>query len=172
LLAASALLLVSSANAQRIAPEMKLLDFMVGEWEGNGWAEFGEGHTQTFTMKQKVTRRGGGVIIIEGLGTYGFPGRSDRIVIHQVFNVVGFDWKEKVFRLRAYQDDEGLFDAIPTVSENMLVWGYREGFLKRLVRNTIRLNGKKQWWEVGELSSDNGKSRRKVFEMTLDKVAQ
>lgn len=172
LLVALSLITVAGASAQIYPPEMDRLGFLVGQWKGAGWVEFGEGMPQTFTMKQSVKYKGGGgMVAIEGLGTEGFPDRPERFIIHQVFAVVGFDWKEKIFRLRAFRSDEGLIDSIATVGQNLFVWGYQEIFLHRHVRFTIRLNDKKQWFEIGEMSKDGGKTWRKFFEMTLDRVA-
>ena len=168
-----ALLLMSAARvvAQNYPPEMDRLLFLVGDWAGEGWIEVGEGMRQTFTMKMSAKyKAGGGMMAIEGLGTEGFPGRPERFIIHRVFFVVGFDWKEKIFRLHSFLFLEGLVDAIPTVGQNVFSWGYREGFMRRQIRYIIKLNEKKQWFEIGELSSDNGKTWRKFFEMTLLRV--
>lgn len=171
LLMALSLISASSVSAQIYPPEMDRFTFMIGEWKGAGWVEVGQGMPQTFTMKQSVSyKAGGGMITIEGLGTEGFPGRPERFVIHQVFLVIGFDWKEKVFRLRSFLYLEGLVDAVPTLVQNVFVWGYQEGFMRRHIRYTIKINEKKQWFEIGEMSSDNGKTWRKFFEMTLDRV--
>lgn len=170
LLTALTLTTVSRASAQNFPPEMERLLFLVGDWAGNGWVDDGAG-PQTFSMKVSAKyKAGGGMMAVEGLGTEGFPGRPERFIIHRVYFVVGFDWKEKVFRLHSFLFLEGLVDAIPTVGPNVFTWGYQEGFMRRHIRYTIRLNEKKQWFEIGELSSDNGKSWRKFFEMTLDRV--
>lgn len=170
LLVAFSFLPAGRVKAQNYPPEMDKLSFLVGDWAGDGWIEMGEGMPQTFKMKLSVKyRAGGGMLTIEGLGTEGFPGRPERFIIHQVFLVVGFDWKEKIYRLRSFLFLEGLVDAIPTVGQNVFSWGYQEGFMRRHVRYTIRLDEKKRWFEIGELSSDNGKSWRKFFEMTLSR---
>ena len=171
LLTALSLMSAPRALAQNYPPEMNKLLFLVGDWAGDGWIEAGDGTRQTFTMKMSAKyKAGGGMMAIEGLGTEGFPGKPERFIIHRVFFVVGFDWKEKIFRLRSFLFLEGLVDAIPTVGQNVFVWGYQEDFMRRHIRYTIRLNQKKQWFETGERSSDNGKSWRKFFEMTLNRV--
>lgn len=168
LLMTFSLMPASRALAQDYPPGMDKLLFLVGDWAGDGWIEMGEGMRQTFTMKLSGKyKAGGGMVAIEGLGTEGVPGRPERFVIHRVFFVVGFDWKEKIYRLHSFLFLEGLVDAVPTVGQNVFIWGYQEDFMRRHVRYTIRINEKKQWFEIGELSRDNGKSWRKFFEMTL-----
>jgi hypothetical protein len=172
LLLALPLVSVLRTSAQGYPPEMDKLRFLVGEWKGDGWFEAGRGMSpQTFQMKQSVKYKAGGAMMtIEGLGTEGFPGRQERFIITMVFLVIAFDSKEKVFRLRTYDYIEGLTDAVPTVGENLFVWGHQESFMHRLARYTVRFNEKKQWFEIGEHSMDNGKTWHKFFEMTLDRV--
>lgn len=171
LLMTFSLMPASRANAQDYPPGMDKLLFLLGDWAGDGWIEAGKDRRQTFAMKVSAKyKAGGGMMAIEGLGTEGFPGRPERFIIHRVFFVVGFDWKEKIFRLRSFLFLEGLVDTIPIVGQNVFIWGYQEDFMRRHVRYTIRLNEKKQWHEIGELSSDNGRSWRKFFEMTLNRV--
>lgn len=161
-------------SAQGRPEEMGMLNFLLGEWKGEGWMEEGQGQRQTFQVKQSAKLKSGGwALLVEGLGTAGVPGRPERFIIHYVFTLLSYDWKAKVFRLRAYRELEGLIDAEAKVSEEELVWAYQASFPRRRVRHvriTIRRNEKGQWHEIAEQSDDDGKTWQKDFEMLLNRV--
>lgn len=159
--------------AQSAAPpatgEMKKLDFLVGRWRGEGWIMLGPNRRHTFRQTEEVERKAGGtVLLIEGLGKSTDPGNAGATV-HSAFAVVSYDRDAKVFRWRAFRADGSSVDAEATVSENTLVWGFRDP-RGGSVRFTVRLNEKGQWFEVGEMSRD-GQTWMKFFEMTLNRVA-
>lgn len=165
---------VAMASAQThpapAPPEMKKLDFLVGQWKGEGWIEFRPGQRQTATVSESVQRKvEGTVLLIEGLGTIRMPDKPEEVPIHKAFAIIDYDVKAKLFRLRAYRAGDGATDTEPKVGENSLVWGFRDARGGE-VRFTIRLNDKGQWFEIGEYSSD-GKTWRKFLEMTLTRVS-
>jgi hypothetical protein len=173
LLFALTLLSAARAPAQLPPQEMGMLKFLLGEWKGEGWLDFGR-ERQTFQITQTAKLKSGGwALLVEGLGTAGFPDRPERFIIHQVFTLLSYDWQAKLFRVRAYRELEGLVDAEAKVGEEELVWGYQASFPRlrtRHIRITIRRNEKKQWLEIGEESMDAGKTWRQFFEMTLNRV--
>jgi hypothetical protein len=151
-------------------PEMKKLDFLVGQWKGEGWVEFGPGQRHTATINESVQRKAeGSVLLIEGLGTTRMPDKAEEVPVHKAFAIVDYDVKAKLFRLRAYRAGDGSIDTSPQVGENSLVWGFPNGRGGE-IRFTIKLNEKGQWFEIGEYSSD-GKTWRKFLEMTLTRVS-
>lgn len=151
--------------------EMKKLDFLVGQWKGEGWMEFGPNDRRTFTINESVQRKvDGTVLLIEGLGTTRMPGKPEEIPVHKAFAIVDYDAKAKLLRLRAYRAGAGSIDTQPQVGENSLIWGFRDARAGE-IRFTIKLNEKGQWFEIGEFSSD-GKTWRKFMEMTLNRVGQ
>ncbi len=151
-------------------PEMKKLDFLVGQWKGEGWMELRPGQRQTATVNESVQRKvEGTVLLIEGLGTTRMPGKPEEVPIHKAFAIVDYDVTAKLFRLRAYRAGSGAIDTEPKVGDNSLVWGFRDARGGE-VRFTIRLNEKGQWYEIGEYSSD-GKTWRKFLEMTLTRMS-
>jgi hypothetical protein len=156
----------SPATAQRA--EMKKLDFLLGQWQGEGWIEMGPGQRHTFRQTETVQSRVDGlVLMIDGLGKDKAPGREN-VVIHNAFAVTSYDAQAKQFRWRAFRADGLVVDTDAKVGENSLVWGLpapRGGE----VRFTITLTDKGQWLEVGEFSSDS-KTWQKFFEMTLQRV--
>ena len=160
-------LLAQSANPS-VASEMKKLDFIVGQWQGEGWIMLGPGQRYAFRQTENVQRKvGGTVLLIEGLGK-SMDSSNAGAVVHNAFAVVSYDKEAKVFRWRAFRADGSSVDTEAKVSENMLVWGFRDPRGGN-VRFTIKLNEKGQWFEVGEMSRD-GQTWLKFFEMTLNRV--
>jgi hypothetical protein len=149
--------------------EMKKLDFLVGQWKGAGWIEFGPGQRRTFTETENVeSKLGGVVLLIEGLGKGKTGASQEEVTIHNAFAFASFDKDAKIFRWRAYRADGSSIDTEAKVSENALVWGFHDPRAGEM-RFTIKLNEKKQWFEIGEFSRD-GQTWQKFFEMTLDRV--
>ena len=149
--------------------EMKKLDFIVGQWKGEGWIEFGQGGRRTFTINESVQRKVEGmVLLIEGLGTGRMAGKTEEVPVHKAFAIVDYDEKSKAFRFRAYRAGTGAIDSQPQVGENSLIWGFHDARGGE-IKFTIKLNEKGQWFEIGEYSSD-GKTWRKFMEMTLNRV--
>ncbi len=149
--------------------EMKKLDFLAGQWQGEGWIVLGPGQRRTFRQTETVQNKvGGTVLLIEGLGKGKVPGQAEEVTIHNAFAVVSYDDQAKAFRWRAFRADGVEMDAAATVTERNIVWGFRDPRAGE-VRFTIKLNEAGQWFEVGELNRD-GKTWFKFFEMTLQRV--
>ena len=160
-------LLAQSANPSATS-EMKKLDFLVGQWQGEGWIMLGPGQRHAFRQTEDVQRKvGGTVLLIEGLGK-SMDSSNAGAVVHNAFAVVSYDKEAKVFRWRAFRADGSSVDTEAKVSGNMLIWGFRDPRGGN-VRFTIKLNEKGQWFEVGEMSRD-GQTWLKFFEMTLNRV--
>ena len=111
----------------------------------------------------------GTVLLIEGLGRS--TDASDAgTIIHNAFAVVSYDRDARVYRFRAYRANGNFVDAEASVAENTLVWGFRDARAGE-IRFTIRLDERRQWVEIGELSRD-GRTWQKFFEMTLRRSAE
>lgn len=152
-----------------VTGEMKKLDFLVGQWQGEGWIMLGPNQRHTFRQTENVQRKvGGTVLLIEGLGKSMDTSNAGAIV-HNAFAVLSYDKDAKVFRWRAFRADGSSIDTEAKVSENMLIWGFRDPRGGN-IRFTIKLNEKGQWYEIGEMSRD-GQTWLKFFEMTLNRVA-
>lgn len=168
LLCALPVALSAQTTISTAATEMKKLDFLAGQWQGEGWIMLGPGQRRTFRQTESVLRKvDGTVLLIEGLGKNAEPGHEGEIV-HNAFAVVSYDADAKVFRWRAFRADGLAIDTAAQVSEKMLVWGFHDA-RGGDIRFTIKLNEKGQWFETGELSRD-GKAWFKFFEMTLQRA--
>lgn len=160
---------MAQSPAQLHRVEMKRLDFLVGQWTGEGWIEFVPGQRRTFRETESVQLKvDGEILLIDGLGKGKVPGKDEEGTVHSAFTVVSYDEKAKVFRWRAYRAGGNWIDTEAKVGDKSLEWGFHDERVGD-IRFTIRLNEKGQWFEVGESSADR-KAWRKFFEMTLDRM--
>jgi hypothetical protein len=148
---------------------MKKLNFLAGQWKGESWTEFVPGQRSasqgTETLQYKL---GGLLLTIEGVHRRKSQDSEGGTVVHSAFAVVSYDEKAKRYLFQAYTDRGTYTDAEAKVGDGGVDWGFRIPQFGE-VRNTIRLNEKGQWFEIGEVSQ-NGKDWRNFFEMTLDRV--
>jgi hypothetical protein len=153
--------------AQREA--MKQLDFLVGQWKGEGWTEFAPGQRRPFKGTEVVQRKLDGLLLtIEGLHRGQIGGRGKEVVVHNAFALLSYDAKAKRYRFQAFTSRGNYEEAEARVTKEKLVWGMKVPQLGD-VRYTIKLDDKGRWFEIGEMSQD-GKKWQQFFEMTLQRV--
>lgn len=160
---------LSAQNSPQAAPDaMKKLDFLVGEWKGEGWIAFGTGERRTFTQSETIQPKLGGLLLqIEGLGKSKDPGKEGAI-IHNAFAIVSYDDKAKQIRFHAYTADGRYVDTeLKPVQEKTVQWTIP--IPGQTIRFTMNLSEKDQWLETGEFSPD-GNKWMKFFEMKLQRV--
>lgn len=152
------------------ATEMKKLDFLAGDWKGEGWIEMGPNGRSTFKQTETVlSKLSGTVILIEGVGKGKLASTGQEGIVHNALAVISYDSRAKKFQFRAFRADGNFIDAEMTPEGNGLVWGFREPQRNVEIKYTIKLTDTGQWNEVGEFSMD-GKTWRKFFEMTLQRM--
>ena len=170
-----AIVCISSLFSQYIdslqVEEMKKVQWLAGKWEGEGWMMFGPEEKHTFLQTETVTSKLNGLLLaIEGLGTVGTSDKGESKIIHNAFAVLSYDSKNQRFVMRAHKADGAFTEADARVNDNGdFIWGFSHPYAGEL-RFTIRQNDKGQWYEMGEVSSDNGNSWFQNFEMLLNKV--
>ena len=162
-LALATLLVPASLAAQApvAAPaDMAKLNFLVGEWRGEGWT-VGQAGRQTFTQGERVLRLADGhVIVVEGLGK-----NATGVTVHQAFAVISYDAATAKFKMRTFRAADGTWrDNELTVSERGFVWGFPTP--QGQVRFTMNLTDAGQWHEIGEFSMD-GATWRQFLDFTL-----
>src|SRR5262249_48103511 len=70
--------------AQREA--MKKLDFLVGQWKGEGWMEFAPGQRRTFKGAEVVQRKLDGLLVsMDGEHRGQVGGKGEEVVVHSAF---------------------------------------------------------------------------------------
>ena len=146
--------------------EMKKVQWLAGKWEGEGWMMYGSEEKHTFSQTETVTSKLNGLLLaIEGLGTVG-----ESKIIHNAFAVLSFDSENQRFVMRAHKAGGAFTEADALVDDNGdFIWGFNHPYAGKL-RFTIRQNDKGQWYEIGEVSNDDGDSWFQNFELLLNKV--
>jgi hypothetical protein len=157
-----------TAQQPTVAAEMQRLAFLEGQWEGTGWMVMGPGGRKEFSIRESARwGAGGNVMVLDGLGVEKLADGSERPV-HQAFAVISWDPAASVFRLRAYRAGGGEVEDAPVVSDNGLVWGFREPRGGH-IRFTVRF-ADDTWHEVGEYSQD-GATWQSFLDMRLKRRA-
>jgi hypothetical protein len=68
---------------------MKKLNFLVGEWKGEGWNEFVPGQRRTSPITEMVHYKLSGVILgVEGIGKTRIPGQQEEVVVHHAVGIL------------------------------------------------------------------------------------
>ncbi len=152
--------------AQRAA--MKKLDFLFGQWKGEGWMEFIPGQRRPFKGTENVQWKLDSILlVIDGLHRGEVGGKPD-VVVQHAFAIVSYDDKAKRYRFQGFTTRGNHEDTEAKVSDGQLIWGMKIAQFGD-VRYTIKLDDKGRWFEIGEVSSDGGEWR-KFFEMTLERT--
>lgn len=142
---------------------MKKLNFLVGEWKGQGWTEFVPGQRGTASITEKVqSKLSGLVMLIEGLGEH------EGKIVHNAMAVLWYDERAKLYRLRSFLTDGRAVDAEAKFIGEDFQWSFQSP-MGAGIRYTVRLTDKGEWFEKGEMSQD-GKTWRQFHEMTLQRV--
>ena len=163
-------LLALPTFAQTPAGELQKLDFLLGDWQGTGWIEFGPNQRHTVRQTEKIQLKAGGVVVqIEGLGLERV-GEKD-VPVHQAFAILSYDNEAKRFRLNTWRAGGGAIECEPEISDKRLVWGFKEARSGMQIRFTIKLDAAGRWVEIGESSRDSQKWQQ-FLEMTLQKTSK
>lgn len=167
---AAAAILVSSAHAQQPSPAsveeqrkaMARLDYMVGEWHGDGWME--RGSRSTFAGGERVQRKLDGLaLLVEG--DFARPEAPD-ISVHKTLGVIYYDPATK-----KYHFDTWLAAGSHGRHELEMLddgWRWMIPAGTGTIRFTMRRGTNGEWFEIGERTTD-GTLWTKFFEMTLRK---
>jgi hypothetical protein len=141
---------------------MAKLDFLVGEWQGEGWMQRGPGEPNRFRSHERVERQlGGRIIAIHGQHR---DAKSDE-VIHDAFAVLSH--LDDGYRFNSYLADGRQGDYRGRMEGDAFVWEMQlpDG---AVIRYDIRVvDG--EWRETGAMSRD-GETWFEFFGMTLRRV--
>jgi hypothetical protein len=133
------------------------LEFIVGDWAGDGWVMARDGQKSTFTQTEAIKfKLDGTAILIEGLG------KNNGEITHNALAVVTYNKTTGNYNFSSYLSTgrSGIFKA--EVIDDKFYWYPNEN-----MRYIIYLNSKRQWYETGEMK--RGNDWFQFFEMTLDK---
>ncbi len=154
-------------TAAKKVTAMKKLEFMVGEWEGDGWTQHGPGPRQRFRGKEIVKMKLGGVaLLIEGIHRQ--PKASEKVpaLVHHALAIISVA-DDGGYRFRSWLATGRTGNFHARVESGAMIWGYKHPRAGEM-RYTIRLDDKGRWHEIGEMSRKKGEWVQ-FFEMTLTK---
>lgn len=149
-----------SIDAQRA--EMKKLDAMIGQWKGSGWNQQGK-EKETFTGTETIQRKIDGLaLLVEGKFV-----NKENVVIHETLAVFSYNSTSKDYDFNTFLSNgrKGQY----TLKAEGDGWQWGLSFPGVMIRYHIKLTAD-TWHETGEISMDEGKTWRQIFEMTLKKV--
>ena len=107
---------------------MKKLDFLVGEWKGEGWTEFIPGQRKTSPIAESVqTKLGGMVLLVEGIGKTKVPGKQEEVIVHNALGILSYDEKAKTYRMRSHIATGQTTDAEAKFTDGGFQWGFQAG---------------------------------------------
>lgn len=91
------------------------------------------------------------------------------VLVHQALGIFSWNAAEGRYMFRTYTARGGSGeDHGAEVGDGTIVWGYTDPVLGE-VRYTITRTEDGRWREVGDAPTDGGESRRRFFEMTLER---
>ncbi|MBR9845780.1 MAG: hypothetical protein GYB35_06555 [Algicola sp.] len=133
---------------------IKKLDFMVGNWNGNGWI-LGRNGKSEFRQTERIQfKLDSTAIIIEGKGV------SNGKVIHDALAILTYDKQKDNYSFRSYLPSGQNAEFEGELIDNKFHWYPNEN-----VRYIIWLDDNNNWYETGEYKKGDAWSQ--FFEMTL-----
>ena len=134
--------------------KIKKLDFMVGNWKGNGWM-MGRNGKSDFEQTERIQfKLDSTAILIEGKGL------SNGKVIHDALAILTYDKNEENYSFRSYLPSGQNAEFKAELINNKLHWYPNDN-----VRYIIWLDENDNWYETGEYKQ--GENWNQFFEMTL-----
>ena len=144
---------------------MKKLDYMSGNWKGEGWIEMG-GPRVTFRGGEVVQRKLDGVaLLVEGSFFGKRPGSDAEIPVHTTLGVISWEPAAGTYKFATWL-------ATGTTGNHELKlnddgWQWEIASPRGTVKFVAKFNGN-EWHETGWHSSD-GTNWKQFFEMKLKK---
>lgn len=145
---------------------MAKLAFLVGSWEGEGWIQMGpQTRHHSIGTETVESRLDGLILVIEGRHKDPETGK----VVHHAFATVDWDEDAGQYRFRSLLSDGRAADSTGHFEEGNFVWspGSPPG---SEIRYVIHETEAGEWFEVGEMSRDGGKTWSQFFEMKLHRT--
>lgn len=160
------------AIAEGIAAQiqaMRKLEFLAGEWEGPASYDSGRGTWVPLRQTEIVEKKlGGRVLLVEGIGRLPTDDGKGRVVF-EALATISYDPRAKEYRMRAF-GPEGAIDPKIEIGDKSLVWSFEAMGSQR--RYTLKIDEQGRWHEIGERSSDGGKTWVKFVELTVEKKSE
>ncbi len=157
--------------APTVKAAMAKLQWLVGEWEGEGWRAGSDGETETFTVRETIEPKLGGLILlIEGRGwSEGDDGA--RIDAHHAIGVFSYDAYGRRYHFDAFVKEGRQTRTTPAVAENSFTWSHPAGpgaEMRYVAQLTDDGAWDGAWLETGSYCRDD--DCRQTMEMRLTRI--
>ncbi len=166
--AAGALALSGSAWAQQPAePPAEALHYLIGEWDGTGWAAGPDGRRSEFRVHEIITSRAGGhAVSMQGAGYASFGEGQPERQVHDAFALMWAD-RDGSYHIRSVVMQGHTVETEIELGENSFQWGFDAGPMGETRYTTTVEDG--VWHEVGERRTGEG-DWTVFLEMTLERA--
>lgn len=149
-------------SAKQAALGMEKLQFLKGEWRGEGWMEGPKGRHSFHQSKIVTDHMDHMVLAIEGNSM-----TSEDIFYSRTLVMVSWDGKSP-YRIHAYGAPDAVVDGTASLTGDTFEWRFDLG--KMRFRYRIHIDEKGLWDEVGDRSMDEGATWHEFTELRLDKM--
>ena len=150
------------------APNPANLDFMKGDWKGNGWMMTEKGRSGSSITEHVECKVGCSIYVAEGLGKRYDSVEKKEVVVHDAFGVTTYDKTKGKWILRAFKNGMMTESELSFISDMKFSWSLPAPGSGKIRFTTDFSSGK--WVEIGEFSRDEGATWMKIMEMSLEKV--
>ena len=157
----------SEPPAQAVKEAMAKVEWMVGEWEGEGWRADPQGDVHQFNVREVVEPKLGGLIlVIEGRGWREGEG-GERIENHHAVGIFSFDAYSRQYHFDAFVREGYQSRSTPEISEGKYTWSHPAGPNAKM-QYTAQLTDDGAWLETGAYC--RGDDCQQTFEMRLTRA--
>lgn len=166
---AAGLSLIAAEVAQAQQPSERpaeALGFLIGEWEGTGWAAGPGGQRSDFRVHEVISSRAGGHgVTMEGTGWADVNGEER--VVH---DAIGLMWAgyDGVYHIRSVVMQGYSVETTVEVGDNSFQWGFDAGPMGEVRYTTTVEDG--VWHETGERRADASADWVVFLEMRLQRA--
>ncbi|GEO04212.1 hypothetical protein AAE02nite_18760 [Adhaeribacter aerolatus] len=146
-----------------VQQKMQALKWLTGKWQGTAYINGQDGQKQEVKHTLEfIDNLDNTVLLLNESAVRG----QDKVA--QNIGLLGYNVLQSKYNLQAYTNDGAYIDAYVEVLDKKIIW--RIHFSGHIIRYTAKLNEKGQWYQTGEMSSDEGKMWNPFFESTLTRT--
>lgn len=146
-----------------VQQKMQALQWLTGKWKGTVHINGGDGNKQEFNHALEFANKLNSTVLL--INETMVQGQN---TIAQNIGLLGYDVSQSKYNLQAYTKDGAFINADVEALDKKMIWHIH--FSGRIVQYTATLNEKGQWHQIGEISSDEGKTWNNFFESTLTRL--
>lgn len=146
-----------------VQQKIQALTWLTGKWQGTLHITGQDGIKQEFKHNLEFAPKlKNSLLLIDEWAVQG----NDTVL--QNIGILGYNALQPKYTLQAYTKDGAQIDAEVEVLDKKMVW--RIVNVGYMLRYTATLNPKGQWYQIGEVSTDEGKRWTPFFESTLNRI--